>query len=151
MISRLLLGSARRNLLGACLLACHEKPHASPAISTDLAMEEHATLAGSFVSGDTAALDLMLHPDLVVQPPSPDSARRGASARAYLQGLAANTRVSESRLQPQSVNQEGSFAFEQGTWELSSGGRVLRSPYVLRWRSTPDGWRVVLWRWGRFQ
>jgi hypothetical protein len=151
MISQAFLDQAKRNVLGACLLACHEKPQASPQTTTDQAMEEHAVLAGSFVSGDTAGLDVLLHPDLVVQPPSPDSARRGPAAKAYLRGLAANTQVSESRLQPHSVNQEGSFAFEQGIWELRSGGRVLQSPYVLRWRSTPGGWRVVLWRWGGFQ
>jgi hypothetical protein len=151
MISQVLLDLARCNLLGACLLACHEKPQASPSIATDRGKEEHAVLARSFVSGDTAALDLLLHPDLVVQPPTPDSARRGSAAKAYLRDLAANTQVSESRLQPQSMNQEGPFAFEQGIWELRSADRVLRSPYVLRWRSTPEGWRVVLWRWGRFQ
>jgi hypothetical protein len=151
MISQVVLDQFRRNVLGACLLACHEKPQASPPTATDLALEEHAVLAGSFVSGDTAALDSLLHPELVVQPPSPDSARRGLAAKAYLRGLAGNTQVSESSLQPHSVNQEGPFAFEQGIWELRSGGRVLRSPYVLRWRSTPKGWRVVLWRWGKFQ
>src|SRR5918993_2761432 len=57
MISQVFLDQFRRNVLGACLLACHEKPQASPATATDLALEEHAVLAGSFVSGDTAALD----------------------------------------------------------------------------------------------
>jgi hypothetical protein len=133
------------------MLACLDRPQASPTTASDLVREEHAVLAGSFVSGDTAALDLLLHPDLVVQPPRPDSARRGLAARAYLRGLAANTQVYESRLQPQAMDQEGPFAFEQGIWELHSAGRVLRSPYALRWRSTAEGWRVVLWRWGRFQ
>jgi hypothetical protein len=94
-ISQAFLDLAKCNLLGACLLACHEKPHASATTATDLVREEHAVLAGSFVSGDTASLDLLLHPELVVQPPTPDSARRGLAAKAYLRDLAANTQVSE--------------------------------------------------------
>jgi hypothetical protein len=151
MSQQVLLEFLRGTILGVSVLACQEKPPASHQTPAHQPMEEHAVLAGSFVSGDSAALDFLLHPELVVQPPSPDSARRGAAAKAYLRGLAVNTQVSESRLQPQSLNQEGPFAFEQGIWELHSGGRVLRSPYALRWRSTPAGWRVVLWRWGRFQ
>jgi Domain of unknown function (DUF4440) len=108
-------------------------------------------LAGSFVSGDSAALSALLHADLLVQPPSPDSALQGAAARSYLLALAANTKVGESRLHPHMVVPEGPFAFEQGLWELRVGDRRLRSPYVLRWRMTPGGWRVVLWRWERFR
>jgi hypothetical protein len=115
------------------------------------AHEEHAVLAGSFVTGDSAALRTLLHADFIVQPPAPDSARQGAAARSYLLQLAANTKVTESQLHPQMVVPEGPFAFEEGTWELRVGDRRYRSPYMLRWRTTPSGWRVVLWRWGRFQ
>jgi Domain of unknown function (DUF4440) len=114
-------------------------------------MEEHAALAGSFVSGDSVALSALLHADMLVQPPSPDSARQGAAARAYLLDLAANTKAVESRLHPQMVVPEGPFAFEQGIWVLRLRDRQYRSSYVLRWRATPAGWRVVLWRWGRFR
>ncbi len=115
------------------------------------AHEEHAVLAGSFVTGDSVALATLLHADFVVQPPTPDSARQGAAARSYLLQLAANTKVTESRLHPQIVVPEGPFALEEGTWELRVGDRQYRSPYMLRWRTTPSGWRVVLWRWGRFR
>jgi hypothetical protein len=115
------------------------------------AHEEHAVLAGSFVTGDSAALRALLHADFIVQPPAPDTARQGAAARSYLLQLAGNTKVTESRLHPRMVVPEGPFAFEEGTWELRVGDRRLRSPYMIRWRNTPSGWRVVLWRWGRFQ
>ncbi len=114
-------------------------------------MEEHAALGGSFVSGDSAVLRRLLHPDIIVQPPPPDSARGGNAAIAYLLELAAQTRVVESRLEPRAITPEGPFTFEQGTWLLRIGERGLRSPYTLRWRDTPEGWRVVLWRWGRFR
>jgi hypothetical protein len=114
-------------------------------------MDEHTMLGASFVSGDSAALRRLLHADLIVQPPAPDSARQGPPAIQYLLNLAAQTAVSESRLVPHGVVPEGPFAFEQGTWLLRSGDRRLRGPYTLRWRATPEGWRVVLWRWGRFQ
>jgi hypothetical protein len=114
-------------------------------------MEEHTALGASFVSNDTAALRRLLHPDLIVQPPLPDSAQRGAAAMEYLLGLAAQTSASESRLEPHALAPEGPFVFEQGAWLLRSGNRSLRSPYTLRWRSTKDGWRIVLWRWGAFR
>jgi hypothetical protein len=114
-------------------------------------MEEHAALGSSFVSGDSAMLRRLLHSDLIVQPPAPDSAQQGDAAIEYLLELAAQTRVAESRLEPHAVVPEGSFAFEQGIWLLKSGDRVLRSPYALRWRAAPEGWQVVLWRWEAFR
>jgi hypothetical protein len=116
-----------------------------------MSTEDHTALGASFVSGDSAGLRRLLHADLIVQPPEPDSARQGEDAIAYLLALATQTTVLESRLEPRAVAPEGPFAFEQGTWLLRSGDRVLRSQYTLRWRATPEGWRVVLWRWGRFQ
>ena len=114
-------------------------------------MEEHAALAASFVSGDSAALRRLLHPDVIVQPPSPDSAQQVEAAVEYLLKLAAQTAVTESHLEPQMVAPEGPFAFEQGVWLLRNGSRVLRSPYTIRWRAVPYGWQVVLWRWGAFR
>ena len=113
--------------------------------------EEHAVLARSFATGDSAALGTLLHANLVVQPPDPDSARQGEAARAYVLQLAANTKVTDSRLHPRMVVPEGPFALEQGTWEFRVGDQRYHGPYMLRWRTTPSGWRVVLWRWGRFR
>jgi hypothetical protein len=151
MSQRDLLRLARAGILWLCIVACGDKMQDLPPAQTRTPIEEHAILDGSFISGDSAALDALLHADLVVQPPRPDSARSGSVARAYLLGLVANTRVSESRFNPQTVVQEGPFAFEQGIWELRSEGQLLRSPYALRWRTTPAGWRVVLWRWETFR
>jgi hypothetical protein len=132
-------------------LACADQGRQRHRAPSDPPVEEHAALGASFVSGDSGTLRRLLHADLIVQPPAPDSARRGGAAIAYLLDLAVQTRVSESRLEPRAVAPEGPFAFEQGTWLLRSEGRSLRSPYTLRWRATPEGWRVVLWRWGRFR
>ncbi len=112
---------------------------------------EHTVLAASFVSNDSAGLRRLLDSQVIVQPPAPDSAQRGAAAIDYLLRLAAETSVSESRLEPWQVAPEGPFVFEQGAWLLREGDRTLRAPYTLRWRATPEGWRVVLWRWGPFR
>jgi hypothetical protein len=132
------------------VLGCREQERRIPSIDI-VSPEEHAVLAGSFVSGDTAELAALLDERLVVQPPSPDTALRGTPARRYLLRLAANTSVAESRFHPEVIQPEGSFAYEQGLWELHTGGNRLLSRYVLRWRKTPVGWRVVLWRWGPFR
>jgi len=135
-----------------CVVGCREERQHRIANTTDIVSpEEHAVLAGSFVSGDTAELASLLDDQLVVQPPAPDTAVRGAPARRYLLGLAANTRVVESQFHPEVVLPEGSFAYEQGLWELQTGSEQLVSRYVLRWRKSPAGWRVVLWRWGPFR
>ena len=88
---------------------------------------------------------------MVVQPPSPDSAVQGAAAIEYLVGLAAHTQVRGSRLEPQAISPEGVFLLEQGTWVLLAGEQAVGSRYHLRWRHTPSGWKVVLWRWTRFR
>jgi Domain of unknown function (DUF4440) len=136
--------------IGLIALACAERSRPRQGVD-DLPMEEHSTLGASFVSGDSAALRRLLHSDLIVQPPVPDSAQQGDAAIEYLLELAAQSALAESRLEPHAVVPEGPFAFEQGIWRLKSGDRVLRSPYTLRWRAGPDGWRVVLWRWGAFR
>ena len=114
-------------------------------------MEEHTALSASFLSNDSGALRRLLDSNLIVQPPLPDSAQQGAAAIEYLLGLAAETSVLESRLEPQIAVPEGPFVFEQGAWVLRNGRRMLRAPYTLRWHATPEGWRVVLWRWGTFR
>lgn len=136
-------------LLGVSLLSCRERD--SPRVPDWIRPGEHETLAGSFVGGDSAALRGILHPDFIVQPPEPDSAKQGEPAIAYLIGLASGTLVNESRLEPRALVPEGPFAFERGVWYLQKGDQELRSSYVLRWRNTADGWKVVLWRWGPFR
>jgi hypothetical protein len=138
--------------IGLAALGCKDQSQPLPRQgSPDQPMGEHTVLAASFVSNDSAALRRLLDSQLIVQPPSPDSAQRGAAAVDYLLGLAAETSVSESRLEPRQLAPEGPFLFEQGTWLLRDGDRTLRAPYTLRWRATPEGWRVVLWRWGPFR
>jgi hypothetical protein len=137
--------------IGLVMVACAERSLPPSHGIADRPMEEHTALGASFVSGDSAALRRLLHSDLIVQPPLPDSAQQGEAAIEYLLKLAAQTEVAESRLEPQMVVPEGPFAFEQGVWLLRSGNRVLRSPYTIRWRAVPYGWQVVLWRWGAFR
>ncbi|HEX2249339.1 MAG TPA: hypothetical protein VHH32_03275 [Gemmatimonadales bacterium] len=136
--------------VACCLLGCREERRTSTTADI-VSPEEHAVLAGSFVSGDTSDLADLLDNQLVVQPPPPDTALGGAPARRYLLGLAANTSVVESQFHPEVIRPEGSFAYEQGLWELDTGRDRLVSRYVLRWRRSPAGWRVVLWRWGPFR
>ena len=138
-------------VVGLSLQGCREQVRDSAPAAGWISPGEHETLAGSFVSGDSAALRRLFHPHFVVQPPQPDSATQGESAIAYVLGLAAATSVDESRLEPRALVPEGPFAFEQGVWHLRTGDRRLRSPYALRWRNTADGWKVVLWRWGPFR
>jgi hypothetical protein len=148
------LNSLRGSFVAAMrliLVACAEREIPPYHGIADRPMEEHTALGASFVSGDSAALRRLLHADLIVQPPFPDSAQRGEAAVEYLLKLAAETAVAEFRLEPQMVVPEGPFAFEQGIWLLRSGNRVLQSPYTIRWRAVPYGWQVVLWRWGAFR
>jgi hypothetical protein len=137
--------------IGLVTLGCTDQNRLPPRGFPDRPMEEHTALGASFVSNDSMALRRLLHADLIVQPPLPDSAQQGAAAIEYLLGLAAQTSVSESRLVPQAVVPEGPFVFEQGAWVLRSGNRMLRAPYTLRWRATAEGWRAILWRWGAFR
>jgi hypothetical protein len=112
---------------------------------------ERIALGAAFLGGNARGLRALLHADLVVQPPAPDSALRGSAAAAYLTDLTAHTRLTESRLEPQAFIPEGLFLLEQGTWVVRAGERVLGSRYHLRWRRTPAGWKVVLWRWTTFR
>ncbi|HYC33547.1 MAG TPA: hypothetical protein VEB59_14760 [Gemmatimonadales bacterium] len=112
--------------------------------------EERYALGAAFVGGNPRGLAEVLHPELVVQPPSPDSALQGAAA-AYLTDLAAHSRLAASELSPQAFSPEGTFLLEQGTWIVRSGDRVLGSRYHLRWRRVGEGWKVVLLRWSRFR
>ena len=138
------------------LVACSESGEsgrrALPAtIPPDLPVAERAALGASFVGASSGSLEHLLETNIVVQPPAPDSARQGAAAIRYLTTLAAHTGARESRLRPQAVTPEGPFVFEQGTWVLRVGERPHTGRYTLRWRWTPVGWKVVLWRWSTFR
>ena len=112
---------------------------------------EREELAGSFLGHDLGALERLLHDSIIVQPPAPDRARQGAEAIQYVVDLAENSAVSESRFWPHVATSEGPFVFEQGIWLLRAGNEHHQGPYALRWRRTPEGWKVTLWRWSRFR
>lgn len=107
-------------------------------------------LGASFVGGTAGGLRRLLHTDLIVQPPEPDTALRGAAAADYLERLARETRVRHSELRPDGVSREGEFLLERGIWALQSE-RWYHTRYTLRWRETPAGWKVVLYRWTQFR
>ena len=140
-----------RVLLLAGLLACSRATPRNHRDTSSLPRDEHASLSAGFVTGDTAAVQRLLDPQFVVQPPAPDSALAGGPAITYLLGLVNASDLSGSWLEPTTMHREGSFLLEQGVWRLRSGNREVRTRYVLRWRPSQRGWKVVLWRWGRFQ
>lgn len=108
-------------------------------------------LAGAFVRRDSAAVRRLLAPDVMVWPPSPDTARRGSPAISYLQGLALSTRVTRSDLRPASVRVDGTYLVEEGVWTLTSGRTRVAARYDLRWRRLDGRWRVSFLRWELFQ
>jgi hypothetical protein len=141
-------------LVFTALTACADrklKPLRSPPSTTDSPESERTALAASFVGRNLGALERLLHDSVIVQPPPPDTARQGADAISYLMGLAENTLVKESWLNPTAIVPEGPFLFEQGVWTMRAGDRRLRGSYILRWRRTPERWKVVLWRWSLFR
>jgi hypothetical protein len=71
-------------------------------------------LAGAFVRRDSTAVRRLLAADVMVWPPSPDTARRGGAAISYLQGLALSTRVTRSDLRPRNLSVDGPYLVEDG-------------------------------------
>lgn len=149
---------AHRAAALAVLLACSPSAESDPPASGAAGLPEfpegeRIALAASFVGGgrDLGAFERLLHDSIIVQPPVPDSAVQGADAIRYLTDLAAHTETTESHLTPAALTPEGPFVFEQGTWVLRAGERLLQGEYTMRWRMTPHGWKVVLWRWSRFR
>ena len=108
-------------------------------------------LAGAFVRRDSATVRRLLTPDVMIWPPSPDTARRGGAAVSYLQGLALSSRVSRSDLRPREVTMDGPYLVEQGVWILTSGRTKVSTRYDLRWRQVDGRWRVSFFRWDLFQ
>jgi hypothetical protein len=145
-------GDGARGLIACALLALasgcgagHERPP-DPELQ-----RERVALGASFVGGRASGLHQLLHPDLIVQPPAPDTALRGAAAAEYLARLARESRLTRSELLPVSLSREGGFLLERGGWHLESDDRAFASRYLIRWRESSAGWRVVLWRWTRFR
>jgi hypothetical protein len=150
LIAAALLAAA---LLAAALLVAAgcgsgDQPNAEPRESR--LNRARVALGAGFVGGRASGLRALLDPNLIVQPAEPDSALRGGAAVAYLERLARETNVGQSELLPGRISEEGGFLLENGTWILESG-RQYRSRYTIRWRDSPAGWRVVLWRWTRFR
>lgn len=112
---------------------------------------ERVALGASFVGGRATGLRELMHTDLIVQPPAPDTALRGQAAVEYMEGLARESRVARSELLPVSVSPEGDFLLERGGWHLATDDRTFASRYLIRWRKSPAGWKVVLWRWTLFR
>jgi hypothetical protein len=108
-------------------------------------------LAGTFVRRDSATVRRLLAPDVMVWPPSPDTARRGSAAIGYLQGLALSSRVSRSDLRPRSVTVDGGYLVEEGVWILTTGRTRVSARYDLRWRRIDGRWRVSFLRWELFR
>ena len=145
-------GPGARRLIGCALLALasgcgagRERP-AEPALH-----RERVALGASFVGERATGLRELLHDDLIVQPPAPDTPLRGGAAVRYLERLAKESRLTRSELLPVSVSREGGFLLERGGWHLRAGDRTLASRYLIRWRESPAGWKVVLWRWTLFR
>jgi hypothetical protein len=108
-------------------------------------------LAGTFVRRDSATVRRLLTPDVMIWPPSPDTARRGGAAISYLQGLALSSRVSRSDLRPAKVAMDGPYLVEEGVWILTSGRTRVSARYDLRWREVDGRWRVSFLRWDLFR
>jgi ketosteroid isomerase-like protein len=108
-------------------------------------------LAGAFVRRDSATVRRLLAPDVMLWPPSPDTARRGSAAISYLQGLALSTRVTRSDLRPRNIGVDGRYLVEEGEWTLTSGRAKVSTRYDLRWRQVDGHWRVSFFRWDLFR
>ncbi|HWB39942.1 MAG TPA: DUF4440 domain-containing protein [Gemmatimonadales bacterium] len=108
-------------------------------------------LAGAFVRRDSAVVRRLLAPDVMIWPPSPDTARRGSAAIAYVQRLAVSSHVSRSELRPRSVKPDGASLLEDGVWTLTHGRTRFSARYDLRWRRVGGRWRVSFLRWELFR
>ena len=137
--------------MAAALLALAGGCGGAPPVEEPELQQARIALGASFVGSHAGGLRRLMHPDLIVQPPEPDSALRGQAAAGYLERLARESQVTRSQLLPVSVGREGGFLLERGVWHLSSGDRTFTSRYTIRWRASPAGWKVVLWRWTLFR
>jgi ketosteroid isomerase-like protein len=107
--------------------------------------------AAAFVKRDSAALRRYLAPDVLIWPPAPDTARRGAPAIAYFVGLALSSQVSRSELRPRSVNGNGTYVIENGMWSFTHQRVRVSARYDLRWRQAKGRWQVSFLKWDLFR
>ena len=108
-------------------------------------------LAGAFVRRDSVAVRRYLAPDVMIWPPAPDTARRGAAAIAYFQGLALSSNLSRSEFRPRRLRPDGAYLLEEGVWILTHGRTRVSARYDLRWRRIDGRWRVSFLRWELFR
>jgi hypothetical protein len=146
------IGPAARRLIACTLLAvaCARDEVSERPGEAEL-RRERVALGASFVGGRATGLRALLHEDLIVQPPAPDTALSGGAAAEYLERLASESRLTGSELLPVALSREGGFLLERGGWHLASGDGRFASRYQIRWRETAAGWKVVLWRWTLFR
>lgn len=107
--------------------------------------------AAAFVKRDSAALRRYLASDVLIWPPAPDIARRGAPAIAYFVGLALSSQVSRSELRPRSVNGNGTYVIENGMWSFTHQRVRVSARYDLRWRQANGRWQVSFLKWDLFR
>jgi hypothetical protein len=146
------IGRAARRLTACTLLAlacARDEVREGPG-EAEL-RRERVALGASFVGGRATGLRALLHEDLIVQPPAPDTALSGEAAAEYLERLASESRLTGSELLPVALSREGGFLLERGGWHLAFGNGTFASRYQIRWRETAAGWKVVLWRWTLFR
>lgn len=108
-------------------------------------------LAAAFVKRDSAALRRFLAPDVLIWPPSPDTARRGSAAITYFVGLALASRVSRSDFRPKVVTGDGAYVIEDGTWSFIHRRTRVSAKYDLRWRHHDGKWQVSFLKWELFR
>jgi ketosteroid isomerase-like protein len=108
-------------------------------------------LAAAFVNRDSVALRRFFTSDVMIWPPSPDTARRGDAAIRYFIDLALASRLARSEFRPRSVTTDGAYLIEDGTWMFTHGRTRVRARYDLRWRQADGRWRVSFLKWDLFR
>ncbi len=108
-------------------------------------------LATAFVKRDSVLLRRYLAPDVMIWPPSPDTARRGSAAIAYFMRLALASQVSRSEFRPSSVRTDGAYVIEEGMWSFTHRRTKVKARYDLRWRETAGRWQVSFLKWDLFR
>ena len=108
-------------------------------------------LATAFVKRDSVLLRRYLAPDVMIWPPSPDTARRGSAAIAYFTRLALASRVSQSEFRPSSVTTDGAYVIEEGLWSFTHRRTKVKARYDLRWKQTAGRWQVSFLKWDLFR
>jgi ketosteroid isomerase-like protein len=108
-------------------------------------------LAAAFVKRDSAALRRYLATDVMIWPPTPDTARRGSAAITYFVSLALSSQVSRSEFRPRSVTTDGLYVIEHGLWSFTHRRVKVSARYDLRWRQAKGRWQVSFLKWDLFR